>query len=320
MTENSEKFYKDLIERLNVLCIDIVRESKCVKELKKIGSGGFGKVMSGSFLTLPIAIKKMKNFKYEEFYKEINMIRRFNHKYVPSLYFIIKQRCDLNIVSELVNGKTLDEYIKKTRPTEIQIIVHLLDLATVLNHLHHYNIIHRDLKPSNVMIDQHLELKLIDFGISKITQNRSFTTTVAMGTILYMAPENFDTQFMKGQTLNEVMKSKITGRVDVWAFGCILSEIFSKVKPWFPVAKDDNAVISQLYNKRNFPVPEKISNQKIRSLIENCTNVIECDRYNFYMTIISLRDILFDMVKDSLVNFDDQHKYLKAFMSKKSIY
>ena len=320
MIENKEKYYEDLVSKLNVLCLE-EKNQNSLKEMKKIGSGAFGKVISGSYLTLPIAIKKMKNFKYEEFYKEINVIKRFHHNYVPSLYFLLKDCKEFNLVCELIKGRTLDDYIKKTKPSELQILVHMIDLATVLNHLHNYNIIHRDLKPSNIMIDQSIDVKLIDFGISKITQNRSFTSTVTVGTILYMAPENFDTQFMTGQTLDQVAKSKITGRVDVWAFGCILSEIFSKLKPWFPVAKDDTAVICQLYNKINFPVPEKIKNEKLRNLIENCTKVMECHRYNFYMTTNKLREILLDNIKnnnlnDFYENFESTHKYLSSKMSK----
>ena len=314
--DKSEKAYEEILSKLDILRLT-PKQSEKIIEIKKIGSGGFGKVMSGTYLTLPIAIKKMKNFKFEDFYREINVIRQFRHIYVPNLYFILNEKKkNINIISELIKGKTLDDYIKRTKPSDLQLIVHLLDLSTVLNHFHNFNLIHRDLKPSNVMIDQNLELKLLDFGISKITQNRSFTTTVAMGTILYMAPENFDTQYLSGQTNSELSKTKITGRVDVWAFGCIVSEIFSKCKPWTPIANDDTAVISHLFNKSEFPIPVKITNVKIRKLIENCTKVMECDRYNFHMVNISLREILCDLVKErKLEDFNDNHKYLKDELS-----
>jgi len=274
--------------------------------------------MKGFYLDLPIAIKKMKKFNFEAFYKEIKVIRQFRHLYVPSFYFVNKRASKLELVQELIQGRTFDEYIKKTKPSDIEIIVHMLELATVLNHFHNCNMIHRDLKPSNVMINSNLDVKLLDFGISKITQNRSFTTTLAIGTILYMAPENFDTEFLSGQTLNESANSKITGRVDVWAFGCMLSEIFSKSKPWSPLAKDDTSVISHLYSKSRFPIPDKIDRSRYKKLvllIERCTHISECQRYNFFMVIKYLREILFDMILNEISNFDNEHKYLNPHAS-----
>ena len=164
------------------------------------------------------------------------------------------------------------------------------------------------------MIDANLDVKLLDFGISKITQNRSFTTTIALGTILYMAPENFDTEFLSGQTLNEAPSSRITGRVDTWAFGCMLSEIFSKCKPWVPLAQEDTAVMSHLFSKSKFPIPVKIDRTKygkLIKLIENCTETNECDRYNFFMIIRSLREILFELSQKKMSNFHEDHLYLK---------
>jgi serine/threonine protein kinase len=310
MSIKNEKYYEGQVESLKVIRLD-ENQIKLVKELKKIGVGGFGKVMSGNYLALPVAIKKMKNFSYEEFFREISVVRQFRHPFVPNLYFLYHEGKTLNLVNELINGKTMDDYIKRTKPSNMEIILHLLELATVLNHFHNLNMIHRDLKPSNVMIDQNLDMKLLDFGISKITQNRTFTTTVAMGTILYMAPENFDTSFLSGQTMNEVTKSRITGRVDVWAFGCMMSEIFSKCKPWAPKAKDDTSVLSHLYNKKNFHIPEVIKNIKIRDLIEKCTTVNENMRYNFYMTIKDLRNILVDLILEKKDLLESDHTYLK---------
>ena len=318
MSIKNEKYYEELLMNIDILKLND-KQSHNVIEIKKIGSGGFGKVIGGNYFNLPIAIKKMKNFNYEAFYKEINMIRLFRHPFIPRFYFINGHPVSLNMVQELIKGRNLDDYIKKIKPTDIQIVVHMLDLAIVLNHLHNYNMIHRDLKPSNIMIDDKLDVKLLDFGISKITQNRSFTTTLAIGTILYMAPENFDTDFLSGQTMNDTSSSKITGRVDVWAFGCMLSEIFSKSKPWTPLAKDDTSVISHLYCKSKFPIPEKIDRSKygkLVTLIERCTLLNECERYNFYMVIRSLRDLLLDLILERMNTFNDEHKYLNAQSSK----
>lgn len=80
------------------------------------------------------------------------------------------------------------------------------------------------------MIDKDFNLKLLDFGISKISK-RTVTETSAAGTLLYMAPENFNIDNNEND-LDEYSKTLISTKVDVWAFGCMMSESFSGYKPW----------------------------------------------------------------------------------------
>jgi carbon catabolite-derepressing protein kinase len=252
--------------------------------------------MSGSFNTLPLAIKILKNFKLTDFLREIMILKLFKHPYVPYLYGLIDEEKSISLINELINGDTLDTFLIKYKPSDLQIVIHLLDLATVLTYLHSLRLIHRDLKPGNVMIDNDLNLKLLDFGISKMSM-KSNTTTLTTGTILYMAPENFEVY--NGQTEAEFNKSKFSTKVDVWAFGCMVSEILSQHKPWAPAVNQDCVIIGLLYAKKNFFIPPSITDEKWVNFIKECTIVDPKYRINMKQVRERLLNILYEKLAEN---------------------
>ena len=139
-------------------------------------------------------------------------------------------------------------------------------------------LIHRDLKPANIMIDKEFKLKLLDFGISKVEKDRNGVYTSVIGTIMYMAPENFHLEESENpddeeEEENCVQTSNITEKVDVWAFGCIVHELFTGLKPWSSRAKTDQKILSLLYSKAKFEISDKIKDQKLINLIEKCNKL-----------------------------------------------
>jgi serine/threonine protein kinase len=279
--------YLQKIQNLKV--VNFEKERLC--ERKRIGTGGFSKVISGVYISLPVAIKKLKNLNYKEFFKEISLIHRFKHKYVPSLFGInIKESKGPVIITELIKGEHLDKYVKIRTPSDLQILIHLLDLTCVLEYLHSFRFIHRDIKPSNIMLDEMLNIKLLDFGISKVS-DKTITNTLTIGTLIYMAPENFNVGNNDGQTWTESSKSYISTKVDIWAFGCLVSELFSGMKPWS--GKDDNQIISLLFSKKRFEVPKKITDIDILLLIESCVKINPFERVDISEIKRSLLKILY---------------------------
>lgn len=292
--------------KLSQLNINTFKSPSDIVEEKKIGSGGFGKVMSGSYKSLSCAVKILKEFDMDEFLKEIKILIMFKHVYIPLLYGIVVKRDlksaqqvnikSVNLVNELIRGQTFDVYLKNSEPSEIEILTHLIDLATVLTYLHSFRLIHRDLKPSNVMIDKDMNIKLLDFGISKMTKNTQ-TITNTVGTILYMAPENFSYELTARTGYDS--KSAITTKVDVWAFGCMVSEIFSKHKPWGPAVRDDGIIMGLLFSKREFYIPPNLKDEKILKFVKECTKTDHNERINMKTVRERLIDILYDKVKNS---------------------
>lgn len=272
----------------------LVYSKKQVKEKKQIGEGGFGVVVKGKMKKLEVAIKKFNFYSSDDFIKEVSIVKLIKHNNIPSFYGLIKEENTLlneinshnnniadnkySIITELIKGVTLDIFLNYIGHDWFLKIVLFVDLAAVLTHLHSLKLIHRDLKPSNVMIDREIKLKLLDFGISKISKS-TFTDTITTGTLLYMAPENFNLNLSK--TKNDDTSSKISNKVDVWAFGCMLAEAFTNNKPWAPYIEEDNKVVSMLFHKQEFLFDEsKIEFPEIIQIIKECTVIDSSKRSN----------------------------------------
>lgn len=132
------------------------------------------------------------------------------------------------LVLELVNGKTLADYLDKQVTINTPLLVSLVEqLARGLHHAHQQKIVHRDLKPENIMLspqpDGTFLVKILDFGIAKLTEPGPEAITRSgwsLGTAAYMAPE----QARGGRDLDE--------RVDVFAFGVVVYEVLAGKRPF----------------------------------------------------------------------------------------
>ncbi len=347
----------------NLICSHNIVEfnKRDLVEGNKLGQGGFGKVISASYLSMKCAIKKIREYHPKEIFRELYIMRKYSHPSIPGLYGIIKHplekrsksvlidppklskleenileksqdklsdkssnevsrnsnsssnsshqhKYDIDIVLEVIVGDTLEKLLKKVKFTEIEKLLILLNFATVLDYLHEEKIIHRDLKPSNIMIDKKFEFKLLDFGISKVTQkDRDFTRTISIGTMCYMAPENFiivneDSIDKDEDETTSRIASEITDKVDVWAFGCIVQEVWSGVKPWINKVKSDSKILAFLYSKKPFEITNLIpKDSKIRDLIEKCVVIQPEKRISIKEAKKILQEILYDTFMNQMV-------------------
>ena len=113
--------------------------------------------------------------------------------------------------------------------------------------------------------------------------------TSTKGTLNYLAPESFE---VKNLTENEEVISIVSQKVDVWAFGCLISYIFSGEIPWENELNGNNniAFYKQLINQKEFPIPNSISHlTKICEIIKLCTIIDE----NRRISMTEVNDILF---------------------------
>lgn len=203
-----------------------------------LGSGSFGAVYKVSKNGLFYAAKILaETYILEEFRTEHNRITREIDvlknvkgdnliKYEEDFYF--ENEFGINeyvIIMEYFQGETLRNYLKGDVELDVLVKVFISVLQGV-KELHNTiieneGIIHRDLKPDNIMINDDLKVKIIDYGLSKIIDFSSITSTgTQIGSPLYMSPE-------------QLRDSKhIDYRADVYALGIILYEMLTKNIPY----------------------------------------------------------------------------------------
>ncbi|KAI9122581.1 hypothetical protein K1719_006421 [Acacia pycnantha] len=206
---------------------------KCTRNFSQdndIGFGGYGKVYKG---TLPngklVAIKRARKDSKQgglEFKAEIELLSRVHHNNLVSLVGFCFEREEQMLVYEYVPNRTIYDAISGKSglrldwPRRLKVI---LGAAKGLAYLHdHANpcIIHRDIKSSNILLDDHLNAKVADFGLSKtmVDCDKDHITTQVKGTMGYLDPEYYMTQ-------------RLTEKSDVYSFGVLMLEMITARKP-----------------------------------------------------------------------------------------
>ncbi|WP_262247581.1 serine/threonine protein kinase [Parapedobacter soli] len=165
-----------------------------------LGEGGMGKVYLAVDLALDrkVAIKNLNaNLVYDptflqRFTNEARILSRLSHPNIALLYNYIQEGSDHYMVMEYVAGDNMDAYLRKNGALEpdtlVPILVALLD---GLGYAHQKNVLHRDIKPANLMLTPQGDVKIMDFGIARISDQANRLTKVksVIGTLDYLAPE-----------------------------------------------------------------------------------------------------------------------------------
>ena len=265
-TENFLQTVEKIVDLNHIKKIEL----KEVNLIKKIGEGGQAKVYMGTYENQKVAVKLMKNVDYKCFAHELVILALLEHENIPKFYGIIREKNVLSLVFEVIEGKTLDQFKINEFNTEQKYNI-IYQLTSCLEYIHSKKFIHRDLKPENIMLDNQGKIHLLDFSIAKVITNAEFTLTRAKGTLNYLAPECLE---LSEISEDQQIISKITSKVDVWAFGCIVSWLFSGFVPWSDKYKDLPPIIQQILMKKiPFSIPKNINDQNIIKIIEMATLV-----------------------------------------------
>ena len=267
--QNTENFLQTVEKIVDINHIKKIQLEE-VKLIKKIGEGGQAKVYMGEYDNKKVAVKLMKNVDYKCFAHELVILALLDHENIPKFYGIIREKNVLSLVFEFIEGNTLDQ-LKIDNFTTQQKYNIIYQLTSCLEYIHTKNFIHRDLKPENIMLDNQGKIHLLDFSIAKVITNAEFTLTRAKGTLNYLAPECLE---LSEISEDQQIISKITSKVDVWAFGCIVSWLFSGYIPWSDKYKDIPPVIQQILMKKlPFSIPKNIKDENIIKIIGMATEV-----------------------------------------------
>jgi Tol biopolymer transport system component len=199
-----------------------------------LGSGGMGEVYRArdSRLGRDVAIKVLPSFlsadseRLHRFEKEARAAAALNHPNILAVHQMGTHAGAPYLVTELLEGETLREQIRCGRMAVRKAIDYAVQIARGLAAAHENGIVHRDLKPENLFVTKDGRVKILDFGLAKLTQPQSnsehstLTLTektepgVVMGTLGYMSPEQ-----VRGQAADH--------RGDIFAFGAILYEMLA---------------------------------------------------------------------------------------------
>ncbi|XP_039049252.1 probable leucine-rich repeat receptor-like protein kinase At5g49770 isoform X2 [Hibiscus syriacus] len=195
-----------------------------------IGSGGFGKVYRGTLSTGElVAIKRAQQGSMQgglEFKTEIELLSRVHHKNVVSLLGFCFERGEQMLIYEYVpNGSLSDSLSGKSGirldwSRRLKIAIGAARGVAYLHELANPPIIHRDIKSDNILLDELLNAKVADFGLSKLMSDgeKSHVSTQVKGTMGYLDPEYY-------------MSQQLTEKSDVYSFGVLMLEIVTSRRP-----------------------------------------------------------------------------------------
>ena len=195
------------------------------------------------------------------------------------------------IVSEYIEGKTLREIIRASRLRLPEILDISIQITGALSAAHKAHLVHRDIKPENIMIRPDGYVKVLDFGLAKLVEqkNKSILSPeeptvrqnltakgVILGTVNYMSPEQ-----AKGETVDE--------RTDIFSLGVLIYEMLAGKPPF----AGGNAIetIGSILNKE--PVPLSRQTPEVPQELERIINkALRKDREERYQTA---KDLLIDL-------------------------
>ncbi len=199
--------------------------------LQKLGEGGMGSVYKARDTRLArlVAIKTLPREKVEDpdrkrrFVQEAKAASALNHPNIVSVYDIDRAGGVEFIAMEYVPGKTLGEMIGRKGLPLGRALEYAVQMAGALAAAHAAGIVHRDLKPANVMVTETGVVKLLDFGVAKLTQPHETGASVGsvpvetdkgviVGTTAYMSPEQAEGK-------------PVDARSDIFSFGSVLYEM-----------------------------------------------------------------------------------------------
>ncbi|HET6670049.1 MAG TPA: protein kinase [Pyrinomonadaceae bacterium] len=265
--------------------------------VSKLGAGGMGEVYLArdTKLDRKVALKILPDDVAEDqtrmrrFVQEAKAASALNHPNIITIHEVEQVNSMNFIVTEFIDGETLRQRIRVGMKLA-EILEVAIQTASALAAAHAAGIIHRDIKPENIMVRHDGYIKVLDFGLAKLTEPRAAVTDpeaatramvdtsagTVMGTAVYMSPEQ-----AKG--------AKVDERTDLWSVGVVLYEMITGRVPFF--GETPTEAISLILQKEPAPltrfareVPAELERIVNKALTKNCE-----ERYQ------SAKDLLIDL-------------------------
>jgi serine/threonine protein kinase len=219
--------------------------------IEELGAGGMGEVYLAQDTRLArlVALKILHSFfasddaRLRRFQREARAASALNHPNILTIHDVGESEGVHFIATEFIDGETLRELIPPGGLPLEETLAITMQIASALGSAHAAGIIHRDIKPENIMRRADRLVKILDFGIAKLTEaapsesaseaptiiKAQTETGVVMGTVGYMSPEQ-----ARGLIVDE--------RTDIWSLGCVLYEMLSGRAPFMGATRLDTLV------------------------------------------------------------------------------
>ncbi|XP_071156426.1 mitogen-activated protein kinase 14-like isoform X1 [Mytilus edulis] len=285
--------------------------------LSPVGAGAYGQVSSAldTQTNIKVAVKKLARpfqsvIHAKRTYREIRMLKHMNHENVIGLLDIFTPTSTLEDFNDvyLVNtlmGADLNNIIKTQRLSDDHVQFLVYQILRGLKYIHSAGIIHRDLKPSNIAVNEDCELKILDFGLARHTEDQM---TGYVATRWYRAPEIVLNWMHYGQT------------VDIWSVGCIMAEMLTG-KALFPGNDhiDQLTRVLSLVGTPSQKLLDKISSPEARNYVASMPKWPKKDFREVFIganpLAIDLMEKMLDLDSETRVTAEDAlaHSYLAQY-------
>src|SRR5829696_5892204 len=291
----------------------------------QLGAGGMGEVYLAhdtkldrkvALKILPRDVVEMKTGeRVRRFVQEAKAASALNHPNILTIYEIDEIDSEQFIATEFIDGMTLRDRIRTATFKAHEALDVGIQVASALSATHSVGIIHRDIKPDNIMLRRDGIVKVLDFGLAKLTRERQTTETdslaptqnfmtavgMVLGTAQYMSPE-------------QARGIEVDARTDIWSLGCVLYEMIARHQPFHAPTTID--VMSGILNREPESLLPHLS-EGPRELDRVVCRALRKDREERYQTI---KDLLTDL-KDLKREFETQsHRvYVSREISAESV-
>lgn len=252
---------------------------------ERIGLGSYGEVYHADWNGTEVAVKKFLDQDFSgaallEFKREVKIMRRLRHPNVVLFMGAVTRPPNLSIITEFLPRGSLFRILHRPhcQVDEKRRIKMALDVARGMNCLHTSTptIVHRDLKSPNLLVDKNWNVKVSDFGLSRLKHNTFLSSKSTAGTPEWMAPE-----VLRNEPSNE--------KCDVYSFGVILWELATLKLPW--IGMNPMQVVGAVgFQNRRLEIPKELD-PLVARIIWECWQTDPSLRPSFAQLTVALKPL-----------------------------